>query len=222
MNNIDIQNFTNLLNQARSVYDKPAADSGVVKMWWRALERFEFTDVVGAFSRHLQDTDQGQFFPKPADVIRNISGNTQTRAGQAWTKIDRAVRTVGPYQTVVFDDPLIHAVVDDMGGWVKLCDSTDADYKFKQLEFEKRYRGYCMNPPQRVPRKLIGSAEHHNAAMVGRFKHGHDQIEAPVVIGDVEKARIVYQSGTESGQRAPITAGELLEGGLMKLVRRAS
>jgi len=59
--------------------------------------------------------------PKPADIIRAIKGNSQTQSLQAWSKVEDAIRLVGPYRSVVFDDLAIHGVLQEMGGWVKLC-----------------------------------------------------------------------------------------------------
>ena len=43
------------------------------------------------------------------------------QAQQAWSKVLNAVRRMGGDATVIFDD-LIHSVIDDMGGWVRLCE----------------------------------------------------------------------------------------------------
>jgi len=192
----DKQNFIAGLNACLSLYNKPAANEPVIMLWWDALNRFSLDDVSKGFSRHAQDPDQGQFVPKPADIIRNIEGNTQTQSELAWTKVDRAIRTVGPYQTVVFDDPLIHAVISDMGGWISLCDLPDEkELGFKHVEFSKRYRGYVNNRPANIPKKLIGKTEHHFLQNQGSYQRGMAELPKPVTIGDVEKCREVYRLG---------------------------
>jgi hypothetical protein len=37
---------------------------------------------------------------------------------------------VGAYQSVVFDDPLIHLVLEDLGGWIKICSTLIKDLIF--------------------------------------------------------------------------------------------
>ena len=89
-------------------------------VWWSALRNYDLAAVTQAFNRWLSNPDQGQFQPKPADVIKMLSGSTQDKAFAAWAKVDRAVRSVGAYASVAFDDPIIHRVIHDMGGWVGL------------------------------------------------------------------------------------------------------
>ena len=206
----DKPDFLAGLNACMELYGKPKVSEMTARMWWSALERFSLDDITAGFNRHCQDPDQGQFFPKPADIIRNISGNTQTQAQTAWTKVDKAIRTVGPYESVVFDDQIIHAVVQDMGGWTKLAMCDGKDYPFLQNEFEKRYRAYANNPPQSVPRKLVGMTEADYNLNRGQYKRGKMELPAPVPIGDVEKARLVFQKGTDN-QNTGKSINELME-----------
>jgi hypothetical protein len=53
---------------------------------------------------------------KPSDVVRYLEGSTSCQALQAWSKVMQAVKTIDQYDSVVFDDSLIHAVIHDMGG----------------------------------------------------------------------------------------------------------
>ena len=109
----------------------------------------------------------------------------------AWTKVYSAIKHVGPYQTIAFDDAIIHAVISDMGGWIYLCDMQEEEQPFKAREFEKRYQGYsirghCFN----YPGKLIGLAEAYNSSD-GHSRH----IPDVVMIGDSETAQQVLSGG---------------------------
>lgn len=159
-----------------------------VELYWRALERYAASDVLAAFDRHVLDPDHGQFMPKPADIVRQIDGSGDSQAMRAWTKALTAVRRVGVYQTVVFDDWRIHAVIADMGGWLALGTIVDDELPFKAREFEKRYRGYRAEAA--YPRRLIGRIEAENAAK-------NHPVDPPVLIGDPARAALVYQQGDE-------------------------
>ena len=115
----DFDLFAELLGGVFELYGREASPFAM-QVWWEALRPFDFSAIRMAFSRHVQNPDVGQFPPKPADVLRMLGGTTQDKALQAWAKVDKAVRHVGTYQTVVFDDPLIHRVLHDMGGWVEI------------------------------------------------------------------------------------------------------
>ena len=167
---------------------------GVIALYWQGLQDFELPAVRDALGRHLRNTDTGQFMPKIADIIRMLQGSSQDAAFSAWSKVDKAVRQVGPYDTVVFDDPLIHRVLHDMGGWMGICDKTDDDWPFVAKEFETRYRGFkSRNERVEYPSKLVGIFEAHNA------KEGH-KVAQPMLIGDASKAQKVLELGT-TGQK---------------------
>ena len=185
----DFDRFAELLGGVFELYGREASPFAM-QVWWEALRPFDFGAVRMAFSRHVQNPDVGQFPPKPADVLRMLGGTTQDKALQAWAKVDKAVRHVGTYQTVVFDDPLIHRVLHDMGGWVGLASKTEDEWPFVAKEFENRYRGYAMrNERPEYPPVLTGIAEADNVRRGLRS-------DPPRLIGDATKAEEVMQGGT--------------------------
>jgi hypothetical protein len=119
-----------------------------------------------------------------------MTGSSQDSAFSAWTKVDKAVRQVGPYESVVFDDPLIHKVLHDMGGWLLLCEKDDDAWPFVAKEFETRYRGFKARSERvEYPAKLIGIFEAENS------KNGKS-VAPPMLIGDANKAQEVLALGT--------------------------
>ncbi|MBB5271350.1 DUF6475 domain-containing protein [Quisquiliibacterium transsilvanicum] len=164
-----------------------------LSVWWQAMRPFDLAAVRDAMSRHLVNPDTGQFMPKPADIVRMIGGRTVDAAQLAWSKVDAAVRRVGTYASVVFDDPLVHRVVDDMGGWIPLGRKSEDEWPFVAREFENRYRGYAMRQERpEYPSRLIGISEAANS-------RSGLPIADPVLIGAPEKARAVLARGSASG-----------------------
>lgn len=160
-------------------------------VWWQAMQPYEFAAVADALNRHCVNPDTGQFMPKPADVVKMLQGSTQDSAMVAWSKVDKGVRQVGTYSSVVFDDPIIHRVIHDMGGWVALGSKDENEWPFVAKEFQTRYRGYRVrNEIPEYPKQLIGIAESHNS------REGH-QSQPPVLIGSGEAAKRVLQGGTD-------------------------
>lgn len=158
-------------------------------IWWESMRPYDFAAVKDALNRHAVNPDNGQFLPKPADVVKLIGGGTLDAALVAWSKVDRAVRSVGTYESVCFDDALINAVLRDMGGWVMFGTKTEDEWPFVAREFENRYRGYCTRG--RVPdypRYLAGIHERDNS------QQGFDT-RAPVLIGDQAVAQRVFEGG---------------------------
>jgi hypothetical protein len=185
----DRKEFAGLMNAVMSFYGKDLSPVSL-GLWWEAMRSFALVDIRQALNIHVTNPDAGQFPPKPADVIRYLRGSTTTQGLSAWSKVEKAIRQVGPYQTVVFDDPKIHAVITDMGGWLKLCEGTEDEFPFKAREFERRYQGYALNPPREYPRSLVGIAEADN-------RLNNQRIAPPVLIGDEQKALACYRGGGE-------------------------
>lgn len=190
MRNEDFEQFAEILSSVSEVYGK-AITAAAVKVWWAAFKPYELDAFSRAMSLHVTSTDNsGSFMPKPADLIRLMEGGTADQAQIAWAKVDRAVRVVGTYRSVAFDDPLIHAVVTEMGGWVKFGTKTEDEWPFVAKEFESRYAAHKRQkslPP--YPPQLSGSVRIENAA------RGFEDDSQVTLIGDNDAARRVMQGG---------------------------
>lgn len=193
MKQADFEDFVDIIQVVAEQYGKRLSD-GVIALYWQGLKDFDLIEVRDALGRHLRNTDTGQFMPKIADIIRMLQGSSQDAAFSAWTKVNTAVRRIGPYDTVVFDDPIIHRVLHDMGGWIGLCDKDDEAWPHVAREFETRYRGFkARNEKVEHPGKLIGIFEAHNSSK--GFK-----VAAPMLIGDANKAQEVLRLGTSGNK----------------------
>ena len=155
MNNEHIDSFNNALIGALDVYNKKAS-SFTFRVWWEALKKYDLPAVLNAISRHIENPDNGQWAPKPADIIKLIDGSSQDRALVAWAKVEKTIRTVGGYATVVFDDHLIHSVVRDLGGWIKVSGGLEKDLPFLAKRFENQYRTLANKPLIEYPSNLQG------------------------------------------------------------------
>ncbi|SFK64043.1 hypothetical protein SAMN05216302_101144 [Nitrosomonas aestuarii] len=186
----DFEKFRIGLSGVHDFYEKSLSDF-TLDLWWNAMKRFDLKAIVEGFNRHVSNPDQGKWMPKPADIIKMIKGGTQDSALIAWAAVDKHLRQVGTYQSIIFDDPLIHRVLSDMGGWILLGTKKDEEWPFVAKEFEARYRGYkSRNEIPDYPSHLIGIAEMHNAKENFR-------IDPPFLAGNREKALMVYKGGND-------------------------
>lgn len=184
---------TGLFQLLQGVYDFYGKDLSefALSVWWEAMRPFDFAAVRDALNRHCVNADGGQFLPKPADVVKLLAGGTQDAALMAWAKVDRTVRCVGTYRSVCFDDPIINAVIADMGGWVAFGTKEDREWPFVAKEFETRYRGYRLRGHlESYPRVLPGIVERDNASR----GFAHTEI---VLIGNAEAAQRVLAGGSD-------------------------
>lgn len=199
----DLREFCEVWASAYGVYGRDVNDA-MFEIVFAALMDYSIEDIRRGLSAHIKNPDTGQYPPKPADVVKHISGNSQSSGGEAWAKVDHAIRCVGNYRSVVFDDPKIHAAIERLGGWIKISMTSNDEYPYLQNNFLKLYQGFTIKPPVSYPRHLIGTNEHQNSLSSG-FQRGN-AMDEPVMIGDPEKAKMVYEGGTKQGV-AQITHG---------------
>jgi hypothetical protein len=123
--------------------------------------------------------------------VKMLQGSTMDSALVAWSKFERALGAIGRYQSVIFDDAIIHRVVIEMGGWMSFGDKDMKEWPFVRNEFVNRYRGYKMRSEcPDYPAVLIGITDANNG------KHGFE-LEPPTMIGNADLARKVQAGGTD-------------------------
>jgi Domain of unknown function (DUF6475) len=186
----DMPAFAQVMASLGELYGKPV--SGIlVDLYWNALKRFDIHAIRQALHTHINNPDRGQFMPKPADLMRYLEGSANTKALQAWSKVIYAMKHHGQYESLVFDDVLIHAVIHDMGGWIELCQVSDKELPFRTHEFERRYESYLLRRPTTYPKQLMGLVEINNSARGFELK-------PPILIGNEQRALKVYLGGHDN------------------------
>ena len=193
MDKADKPRFAELITGLAQTFHTPIS-SADLETYWQLLNRFSLHAIEQAVVTYCRSPEAHRFFPKPSELVALVVGSGPDQALRAWSKVIRAIRGVGAYRTVVFDDPLIHAVIWDMGGWQTLCAMLIQDEPFRAREFEKRHVGYVARPPTQYPRQLAGITDTVNSAQ------GYGQVNLPTLIGDERQALHVLQTGREPSQ----------------------
>ncbi|BBE08595.1 Bacteriophage protein, Gp10 [Mycoavidus cysteinexigens] len=189
MQSCDFAAFGQMLQAIMAMYGRDLSPA-LVALYWQGLQAYDLAAVREALNRHVNNPDTGQFMPKIADIHKMLQGSTQDAALTAWSKVDRTMREKGPYPSIVFDDPLIHRVLSEMGGWVQLSTKHEENWPFVRNEFVNRYRGYRMRSEvPDYPPVLIGIAEMTNQQL--GFK-----VAPPLLVGSAAMAQRVMQLGT--------------------------
>jgi len=142
-------------------------------LYWKALEPFTDAECERAFKELIFTA---KFFPKPADFLELLRGKREDLGARAWIKVIEAVRRCGNWQSVEFDDPVIHSVFKFWGGWGVTRDWKDKDLKWTQKEFERLYAIF-LGENREHPKYLPGDHEIQNAA------DGYDRAPEIVRIG---------------------------------------
>lgn len=193
----DFRPFREALAGVFDYYRQPAPTGFALRIWWQSLEAYPLDTVQRALVAHVNLPERdGQFPPTVASLKRIVEGSTQDSAAQAWAKVERAVKHVGTGTSVAFDDPLIHRVIDDLGGWIELGRVEVDEWPFVGHRFAAAYRAYKgRGVVPDYPRVLIG----HYQAANGQRGHASDP---PVLLGDPDLAAKVLAGGTSAPRLA--------------------
>lgn len=185
----DRSGFKTLMTDVLAFYRRDLSPFAL-SIWWQACQSFELEQVAKALTAHATDPEQGRFAPMPADIVKQLQGTRTDRSLVAWGKVLDAAQRVGAYSSVCFDDGLIHAAIEDVGGWQALCRSQMDELSFLQKRFCDSYRAYVARGDVKYPALLAGAHDLEN--VLKGFK-----AKPPVLIGDPAKAQAVLAAGSE-------------------------
>jgi hypothetical protein len=161
------------------IFDREISKA-LVDIYWKALERYSDDQCIKAF---VQLIHTARFFPKPADFLEILDSQTENKSAFAWMQVTEAVRRIGPYESVMFSDPVIHSVIRAMGGWSYFQDCPLSEWKWRQKEFERFYQVMCSNGFDNHPTHMPGIFEMQNSDYAGEVKRvGFEGIDQQPVV----------------------------------------
>lgn len=155
----DATRFKEYMTALCEVHSREPLTFTLNDIYWKTLEPFDDYACESAFKYLLMHT---KFFPKPSEFLEILEGNNQDKAMLAWLKVTKAIRRIGTYQSVRFDDPVIHSSIQAMGGWVSFGDVLEKDLPWKQKEFERIYSAIAGRNNGDHPEYLPGRSEMDN------------------------------------------------------------
>lgn len=176
----DVEPFIVELTRLAELYNR-AVSEAMGALYFEAMAEYPIADVIRAMRLHIRHPEQGRFFPKPADLIGLLEGDTNSQALEAYRVLDDALLAHGVYRSVRFEDAALAASVQALGGWVEV----EARWKdraqepFLRADFCKLYRVYVGRTLDRtaLPHHLPGLHE-----MTNIVKHP-ESVQPPAIVG---------------------------------------
>ena len=168
-----------------------------------------FTDgQTKAYHLLLKDIDDASFIqgietllkervytniPSPAEIRDYCLGTREQdldlRVSKAIGRIEKALLEVGTYKTVAFDDPIIHLIIRDFGGWSKVGKMDINDFKDKmKWDLPKLYKAYASRKNGEIPIMLKGIAQEEEVVYIGNKEKAQKWIGAYI-----DKHQISYE-----------------------------
>jgi putative component of membrane protein insertase Oxa1/YidC/SpoIIIJ protein YidD len=122
-------------------------------------------------------------------------------------KVVNAITDIGPYKSVVFDDPVTQAVIESYGGWPDVCEECSNREKTKwfKIHFKNTYRAYARQGIKKFGH-LPGTIELQN-----RINGCEEFIEKPALIGKKENALMVLERGKEDKKKELVPSKNIKE-----------
>jgi hypothetical protein len=192
----DKKDFALLIAGVYAYHRQPCSDA-LIGMYWRGCQRWDYDQVVRAMDRLTHDAEAGKFPPKIGDLTRVLEGTHTDRAQLAWGKALAAMSSVGAYTDVIFDDPAIHAAIEDLGGWPKVCRTETKELSYLQHRFCESHKAYTGQGSFEYPKRLAGDRSPDSEYA----KKGLPPPE-PALVGDPETCSNVFQGGNAAGKTA--------------------
>lgn len=209
MQQSDFPKLAKMVTEALAYYRQDVSEF-TLHVWTQACQPYTLEQVSKALTAHVTDAERGQFAPKVADIVRVLSGTTTDRAALAWGKVLGAMSAVGAYSDVVFDDPAIHAAIEDCGGWVKVCRGEMAELSYLQHRFCQAHKAYVGRGAFEYQRRLAGDRSPDSDYL----KKGLP-LPRPAIVGNPESARAVYEVGSVAAKTRIAFAADMLPNNLL-------
>jgi hypothetical protein len=170
-----------------------------MEMRYQALKQYSIEDIeTAAYS--LLRTRKFTNMPTVAEIEEHIQGGSiEDKAQVESSKVLTAITEHGRYATVVFDDPITQAVIQQhYMGWTNICDQQMKDRRFFLQEFQKAYASFCRQGIKHYG-SLPGVTQIQNQSIEDLPKKF---LPKPVYIGDQEAAEEVYLGGVAEERKA--------------------
>ena len=180
----DRERFCVAMGTMAEVFQKKPSQS-LAEIYFDVLKDMDIDTFEKACARLFNTRTITGTFPLVAEIREAAGGGKHAlvlRIQQAWDKFIYALRRHGYYDSVIFDDPIIHAILRSWGGWLEWSGNRDMDDKEEDLkwvrkDFEKLYAALANRENHEPPEVCVGFIEARNTR-TGYTEH----IPAPFLI----------------------------------------
>jgi len=129
-----------------------------IEIYWEILKGYEDKEIKNATIKCIKELT---FFPRIADIIRPIGGDTKEESELAWLYLKEKIEDDGYYSSVSFPKyPAVGAVVEALGGWLRITDMKENEETWIKKEFIVLYP--ILKKNGEYPKELAGFLEIEN------------------------------------------------------------
>ena len=132
----------------------------LMSAYYMVLEDLTVDQIKSAIKSILANRKYSSL-PLPAEILEFINGSQDDKALLALHELESAMKKVGAYNSVCFSDSIIMETASRMGGWARLCRTTEDEWKFLKKEFINIYKALSKTNFE-APKYLIGLHQNEN------------------------------------------------------------
>jgi hypothetical protein len=110
-----------------------------MEIYWAAFKNWELEDFKKACNIVMQTRVVYASLPKIPEITQALYGKEEDRAALAYQLLVKAMRDIGPWHTVIFEDGAIGRAVQVLGGWEAVNEWSIDEWKFRRKDFESLY-----------------------------------------------------------------------------------
>jgi len=134
----------------------------LLEIYWNGLKDYSIEEIESGANKLIMTA---KFFPKVVEWIEAMTGGAgklEDVAELQANEVVRAIKKVGVYNSILFDDPITVAVIQTYyGGWIKLCELLEEDEKWFRKDFA-RYYASCKRQNMSMSGHMAGLIEFNN------------------------------------------------------------
>lgn len=138
---------------------KEKMSKGAINIYWSRMKDYSDKEFKEAIIRCV---DELKYFPRVANLKDILDGTNADEAELAYLEFRKKLDDEGSYLSVSFlKYPAIGAVVEALGGWIRISDTLEKDENWLRKDFIRLYN--IMRKRGDYPKKLIGRFEIDNS-----------------------------------------------------------
>lgn len=173
----------------------PRSEGGL-KIMFAALQQYSLDQIIAAVTHHVAT----QNYPiRPADITAAIEGKSEDKSAIAWRIFLDAIHKCGYYDSVRFQAPAFHYVIEQLGGWERASEAymnmTDKELGYREKSWRELFEvGMKVATWDNVRAWLPGNIEREN-----RERGYHQHIPA---VREIGTGKQITQAALSAPRRA--------------------
>ena len=179
------------------------------ELWGQKFKKYTDRQLIEAVGEFI---DKGKYFPRVSDIKEIIEGTPEEEAELAWLEFINKIDNEGSYFSVSFPKyPAIGAVIEALGGWIRISDMKFEEEKWVKKDFIKLYG--IMKKRGDYPNELTGRFEIENSNkgytekyMLERYGRKLDGRKIDRKLIEEIKKRKQYE-----GKKEPMQIGDIIK-----------